>query len=294
MHSDSKEVVYLLAKELQNHSNVKQISRLKNVLRLFETKNQSLRNQSQCLNINPRESTACHDESSIKRLNEIYKFKQKEDVDAHQQRYNSNYKCHIKDNKDTKHSQAEIQQSVEQNQDVDNTNTKRERRINNRLNEQWLVRSKMKNARVKTHAKTSSGELKIYLQSWENEIGDLVNEYFDENIIRQACYGSFRHDFDWRCKTSFDRPSVPWPSMHPLLPYKLRYLDVDDETPTLHRNQEQYNKFMSEFKTESLENLTSDSGTDQYESCPSECSTDRGFDQHSTDENNIDNNQYDG
>ncbi|VDI68305.1 Hypothetical predicted protein [Mytilus galloprovincialis] len=294
LHSDSKDVVYRLAKEFQSRNNVTKISRLKHVLRLFETKNQALRNQSQCFSINHRESTTCHNVSSIKRLNELNKYTPTEVVDAHQQRYNSNSKCHIKNNKDTKFSQAEKQQSVVQNEDVDNTNTNCERHTNNRFNEQWLVRSKMKNARVKTNAKTSSGELKIYLQSWENEIGDLVNEYFDENIIRQAVYGSFRHDFDWRCKTSFDRPSIPWPSMHPLLPYKLRYLDNDDEAPNFHRNQKQCNEFVSEFKTESLESLTSDSGTDQYESCPSECSTDRDLDQHCTDENNTDNNQFDG
>ncbi|XP_071135434.1 uncharacterized protein [Mytilus edulis] len=293
LHSDSKEVVYRLAKEFQNHSNVTEISRLKNLLRYLETKNQALRNQSQCSNINHRDSGTRNEKSSIKRLNEINKISQNKVLDAHQERYYSNSKFHIKDNKDTTFSHAERQQSVEKKQDVDNTTTNYERRNNNRLNEQWFVRSKMKNARVKTNTKTSSGDLKIYLQSWENEIGDLVNEYFDENIIRQAVYGSFRHDFDRRCKTSFNRPSVPWPSMHPLLPYKLRYLDVDDETPNFHRNQEQCNEFVSEFKTESLESLTSDSGTDQYESCPSECSTDRDLDQQCTDENNTDNNQFD-
>ncbi|CAG2210127.1 unnamed protein product [Mytilus edulis] len=113
LHSDSKEVVYRLAKEFQNHSNVTEISRLKNLLRYLETKNQALRNQSQCSNINHRDSGTRNEKSSIKRLNEINKISQNKVLDAHQERYYSNSKFHIKDNKDTTFSHAERQQSVE-------------------------------------------------------------------------------------------------------------------------------------------------------------------------------------
>ncbi|CAG2200743.1 unnamed protein product [Mytilus edulis] len=113
LHSDSKEVVYLLAKELQNYSNVTQISRLKNLLRYLETKTQALRNQSQCSNINHRGSGSHNEKSSIKRLNEMNKISQNKFFDAHQERYYSNSKFHIKDNIDTTFSHIERQQSVE-------------------------------------------------------------------------------------------------------------------------------------------------------------------------------------
>ncbi|CAC5374618.1 OBSCN [Mytilus coruscus] len=65
--------------------------------------------------------------------------------------------------------------------------------------------TKMKNGKVKTQTKHQEGKKKIR---------------FGEDNIRNLVYGMLRHDVDRRYKASFERPYVPWPSMHPLLPYK--------------------------------------------------------------------------
>ncbi|XP_071135441.1 uncharacterized protein [Mytilus edulis] len=90
-----------------------------------------------------------------------------------------------------------------------------------------VVPTKMRKSKVKTQTKHL--EWKIYLVPGEDVLRNLVSDYFGDDMIRQAVYGMLGPEVDRRYKASFERPNVPWPSMHPLLPYKLRFLDEDED-----------------------------------------------------------------
>lgn len=82
------------------------------------------------------------------------------------------------------------------------------------------TRTKMKNAKVKSNSKYKPPKLNIFTTRNEN-ISNIVDDFIKEDIVRQAVYDCFNNEQ----KMHFQRPLVPWPSMHPLLPYKVRYLD---------------------------------------------------------------------
>ncbi|CAC5365101.1 unnamed protein product [Mytilus coruscus] len=90
---------------------------------------------------------------------------------------------------------------------------------NNRDNIQ-TTRTKMRNAKVKSSSKYKPPKLNIFTTRDEN-ISNIVDDFIKEDIVRQAVYDCFNNEQ----KMHFHRPLVPWPSMHPLLPYKVRYLD---------------------------------------------------------------------
>ena len=91
-------------------------------------------------------------------------------------------------------------------------------------NEQlWIGRTKMKQAKVKTRSEPT--EFKIYLQSQDDEVRDLLNDFFRDDSIRRCVHDFFERDVDRAKKGVFERPHIQWPSMHPRLPFKLRYLD---------------------------------------------------------------------
>ncbi|CAC5404083.1 unnamed protein product [Mytilus coruscus] len=148
-----------------------------------------------------------------------------------------------------------------------------------------IIPTKMKNSKVKTQ--TMHPEWKIYLQHGEDQLRNLVSDYFGDDMIRQAVYGMLEPDVDRRFKASFERPNVPWPSMHPLLPYKLRFLDEDED----------HNHTLSDHFTGDLYTQQKDDNsmvTEQVDSCEqSDCSNveiDDGnhFDMTSSDENDND------
>ncbi|CAC5365106.1 unnamed protein product [Mytilus coruscus] len=82
------------------------------------------------------------------------------------------------------------------------------------------TRTKMKNAKVKSSSNYKPPKLNIFTTRDEN-ISKIVDDFIKEDIVRQAVYDCFNNEQ----KMHFQRPLVPWPSMHPLLPYKVRYLD---------------------------------------------------------------------
>lgn len=94
----------------------------------------------------------------------------------------------------------------------------------------WTTGIKTKQSKVKTQSRPQN--FKICLQSRDDEVRDLVNDYFGDDIIRQCVQDFFESDVNpiRRQKRVYERPHIQWPSMHPRLPYKLRYLDehVDD------------------------------------------------------------------
>ncbi|VDI27097.1 Hypothetical predicted protein [Mytilus galloprovincialis] len=82
------------------------------------------------------------------------------------------------------------------------------------------TRIKMKNAKVKSSSNYKPPKLNIFTTRDEN-ISNIVEDFIRDDIVRQAVYDCFNNEQ----KMHFQRPLVPWPSMHPLLPYKVRYLD---------------------------------------------------------------------
>lgn len=88
----------------------------------------------------------------------------------------------------------------------------------------WTERTKM----GKNKLKTQHPAWKLYFGPGEDAVKELACQYFEEGTIRQAVFEFFGANDERRCKASFERPNVPWPSMHPLLPYKLRVLDIPE------------------------------------------------------------------
>ncbi|CAC5403187.1 unnamed protein product [Mytilus coruscus] len=84
-------------------------------------------------------------------------------------------------------------------------------------------RTKMVNSKVRTQLGCPAWI--ICLQNRKDDAGGIVSEYLGDPMIRQAIYEYFGQYVDYGYKDSFERPHIPWPSMHPLLPYKCRYLD---------------------------------------------------------------------
>ncbi|VDH98366.1 Hypothetical predicted protein [Mytilus galloprovincialis] len=80
-------------------------------------------------------------------------------------------------------------------------------------------RKKMVDAKVKKTSKYEAPKLNIFTTLDDDETG--ISTVLRDDTVRQAIHGWFNNE----TKIQFQRPSIPWPSMHPLLPYKLRYLD---------------------------------------------------------------------
>lgn len=265
MKGISKELAISIAKVIQNNSLEMELLRLADILRLFETNDIS--EQS-----NPEDSIMGTRKNNDNHLNDINdNCIQNNGMDAYQGSTDRPIQHHVNNNSDNdallndSHRNKFIEPKTV---NVDNNNTVKGLLNNTGLRTQWTDRSKMKNSKVKTQSKPVR-ELKICLQSVEVDFAGLVNEYFEDNMIRQAVYGFCSPYETRRNKTSFGRPNVPWPSMHPLLPYKLRYLDKNEETSDFHRNPAQHNEVQNNPNTENLDNFSSD--TDQYDSCISEC-----------------------
>ncbi|CAG2200742.1 unnamed protein product [Mytilus edulis] len=87
----------------------------------------------------------------------------------------------------------------------------------------WTDRKKMGNSKVRTQSDQPTWN--ICLLNREDEAEGLVTEYFGDSMISQAIYEFFGQYIDCEYKGTFERPHVLWPSMHPILPYKFRYLD---------------------------------------------------------------------
>lgn len=80
-------------------------------------------------------------------------------------------------------------------------------------------RTKMVDAKVKKTSKYKALKFNIFTTLDDDKTG--ISTVLRDDIVRQAMYGWFNNE----TKIQLQRPSIPWPSMHPLLPYKLRYLD---------------------------------------------------------------------
>ncbi|XP_071135431.1 uncharacterized protein [Mytilus edulis] len=262
MKGISKELAISIAKVIQNNSLEMELLRLADILRLFETNDIS--EQS-----NPEDSIMGTRKNNDNHLNDINdNCIQYNGMDAYQGSTDRPIQYHVNNNSDNDSHRNKFIEPKTVN--VDSNNAVKGLRNNTGLRTQWTDRSKKKNSKVRTQSKPVR-ELKIYLQSVEVDFAGLVNEYFEDTMIRQAVYGFCSPDVTRRNKTSFGRPNVPWPSMHPLLPYKLRYLDENEETSDFHRNPEQHNEAQNDQNTENIDNFSSDDDTDQYGSCTSEC-----------------------
>ncbi|CAC5403182.1 unnamed protein product [Mytilus coruscus] len=271
MKGISKELAISIAKVIQNNSLDLELMRLADILRLFETNDNCEQTNLLWSDINPEDSITDPGKDNDNHFNDITdNCIQNNGMNNNQESTDWLIKHHVNDKTDSNALLSDRNKSVEPKiLNVDNNNTEKELRNNTGLRTQWTDRSKMKNSKVRTQSKPVR-ELKIFLQSVEVDLRGLVNEYFEDNMIRQAVYGFCSQDFDRRIKTSFDRPNVPWPSMHPLLPYKLRYLDENEETSHWYTNKEQYDEVQNELNTENRDNYSSDAGTDQYDSCTSD------------------------
>ncbi|XP_071135423.1 uncharacterized protein [Mytilus edulis] len=87
----------------------------------------------------------------------------------------------------------------------------------------WTDRTQMGNIKIRTQSERPSW--KILLQNRGDEMDGVVSENLGEPMISQAIYEFFGQHVDSRYKRSIERSHEPWPSMHPLLSYKCRYLD---------------------------------------------------------------------
>ena len=127
----------------------------------------------------------------------------------------------------------------------------------------------MKQAKVKT--RSQSTELKIYLQSQDDAFRDLLNDFFRDDTIRHCVHDFFERDVDHTKKGVFERPHIQWPSMHPRLPFKLRYLDEhveDSESGNQdHAQQQQFTPTASgeynEERSSDIISVKSDSSDDE-------------------------------
>ncbi|XP_052087348.1 uncharacterized protein LOC127724426 isoform X2 [Mytilus californianus] len=271
MKGISKELAISIAKVIKNNSLDLELIRLADILRLFETNDIFEQTNLLSSDINPEDSITDPGKDNDNHFNDINdNCIQNNGMNTYQESTDWLIRNHVNDHTDSNAVLSDRNKFTEpKTLNVGNNNTEKKLRNNTGLQTQWTDRSKMKNSKVRTQSKPVR-ELKIYLQSVEVDFGGLVNEYFGDNMIRQAVYGFCSPDVDRRSKTSFDRPNVPWPSMHPLLPYKLRYLDENEEISHLHRNQEQYDEVQNDLNTENRDNYSSDGDADQYDSCASD------------------------
>ncbi|XP_052087334.1 uncharacterized protein LOC127724420 isoform X2 [Mytilus californianus] len=87
----------------------------------------------------------------------------------------------------------------------------------------WTDRTKLVNSKVRTQSDRPTW--KICLYNREDETEGVLSEYLGDPLIGQSIYEFFGQYIDCGYKGSFEGPHITWPSMHPLLPYKCRYLD---------------------------------------------------------------------
>ncbi|XP_063403125.1 uncharacterized protein LOC134687079 isoform X2 [Mytilus trossulus] len=87
----------------------------------------------------------------------------------------------------------------------------------------WTDRTRMGNNNIRPQSERPSW--KIFLQNREDETDGVVSESLGEPMISQAIYEFFGQHVDSGYKSSIRRSQEPWPSMHPLLPYKCLYID---------------------------------------------------------------------
>ncbi|XP_052087335.1 uncharacterized protein LOC127724421 [Mytilus californianus] len=87
----------------------------------------------------------------------------------------------------------------------------------------WTDRKQVGNIKVRTQSDRPTWT--ICLQNPEDETEGVVSGYLGDPMISQAIYEFFGQYIDCGYTGSIERPPIPWPSMHPLLPYKCKYLD---------------------------------------------------------------------
>ncbi|CAC5395481.1 unnamed protein product [Mytilus coruscus] len=284
------DTAFQVAKNLQNLNDGRQIRKLKDVLLLLDPVDQRI----QITNFNKPSNT--QQKREMKENNNI-RANYKSNVE--QQRSKSIKAGNI----DEQYGLSKIQkcdrtfqerviiiQKKTKNTNLNITDTYFEKplpeKTKTNVQSHGIFPTKMKNSKVKTQ--TKHPEWKIYLRPGEDDIRNLVSDYFGDDMIRQAVYGMLGHDVDRRYKASFERPNVPWPSMHPLLPYKLRFLDDDVD-----HNRTRCDHFTGDFNTQQQDNHSS--ATEQGDSCEeSECggsleiSDENHLNITSTDENDSD------
>lgn len=74
----------------------------------------------------------------------------------------------------------------------------------------------------------------------------LIESMSHDDTLRHTMHEYFNNDE----KIHFSRPSVPIPSMHPLLPYKTRYLDEESDTSSDHNVETQLGTRLEEYDEE--------------------------------------------
>jgi hypothetical protein len=180
-------ILYQITEPLQNHKDGKQRKRLGDMLRLEVEKHP----ESELRRISPTNST----KGDLNIDDDI-------ETDDNVQQYLESY---IPEERIPRDPLQTVSSKEKQNEQV------------------WTERTKMKQAKVKTRSEPT--EFKIYLQSQDDEVRDLLNDFFRDDSIRRCVHDFFERDVDRAKKGVFERPHIQWPSMHPRLPFKLRYLD---------------------------------------------------------------------
>ncbi|XP_076076487.1 uncharacterized protein LOC143047339 [Mytilus galloprovincialis] len=110
-----------------------------------------------------------------------------------------------------------------------NTGSTKDQNIGKHANTKYFTHSKWTDCtqmgNIKIRPQSERPSWKIFFQNREDETDRVVSESLGEPIISQAIYEFFGQHVDSGYKSSIERSHEPWPSMHPFLPYKCRYLD---------------------------------------------------------------------
>jgi hypothetical protein len=282
-------ILYQITEPLQNHKDGKQRKRLGDMLRLEVEidEHRAKHQESELRRISPTNSTKGDlnidddietDNKVLQNLDSnipeerIPRYTDVETADKIPQNLDSN----IPEEQIPRYTDVETADKIPQNLD---SNIPEERIPRDQLqtvsskkkqNEQlWTERTKMNRAKVKTRSEPT--EFKIYLQSQDDEVRDLLNDFFRDDTIRHCVHDFFERDVDRTKKGVFERPHIQWPSMHPRLPFKLRYLDEhveDSESGNQdHAQQQQFTLTASgEYNEESCSDrisVKSDSSDDE-------------------------------
>lgn len=209
-------ILYQITEPLQNHKDGKQRKGLEDMLRLEIDEHRAKNQESELKRISLANSTKGD-------------LKIDDDIET-ENKVLQNLDSNIPEERIPRYIDVETDDTIPQNLD---SNIPEEQIPRDQLqtvsskkkqNEQlWTERTKMNQAKVKT--RSQSTEFKIYLQSQDDAVRDLLNDFFRDDSIRHCVHDFFERDVDRTKKGVFERPHIQWPSMHPRLPFKLRYLD---------------------------------------------------------------------
>ncbi|CAC5393407.1 unnamed protein product [Mytilus coruscus] len=212
----SRYTAFQFAKLLRFFNNGQRVRKLKDLIPCIQLRNQKLDD------LEFPERVKTENEGYIKACYSLY-----QDLYGKQCRTSK-----IKDNEDTiAENMKRLQQEINKiQQDINfNMDATKDKMVGQNANTKYFTNSrltdstKMVNSKVRTQSDRPTW--KICLHNREDETEGIVRKYFEDPLISQGVYEFFGQYIDGEYKRSFDRPHILWPSMHPLLPYKFRYLE---------------------------------------------------------------------